>query len=137
MVADIGALATDEVDFNDVEACGDIVPLEEVEPVAHTFAQQLAFGSIHSAHGGAAGGRGAAFDLAGDQHIALTAHDIELSAVAVAEIAAQYFAALRPQVRGSNQLTILTQPGTGRRCIRTPGAAQPVQQVQTSGDGVE
>ena len=109
MVADIGALATDEVDFNDVEACGDVILPEQGKPVEQTTAQQFALVAVDGAHGGAAGGRGAAFDLAGDQHIALTAHDIELSAVAVAEIAAQYFAALRPQVRGSNQLTILTQ----------------------------
>ena len=111
VVADIGALATDEVDLDDVEACGNVIPPEQGKPVVQTTAQQFALVAVDGAHGGATGGGGAALDLAGDKHIALAAYDIELAAVAVAEIAAQYFEPLCPQVGGCYQLAVLTQSG--------------------------
>lgn len=94
VVAYVGPLPTDEVDFDDIEARGDVISPEQGKPVMQATAQQFALVAVHGAHGGAAGGGGTALDLAGNQHIALAAHDVELAAVAVAEVAAQYLAAL-------------------------------------------
>ena len=112
MVADIGPLPAYEVNFDDIEACGDVISPEQGKPVMQTSAQQFALVAVDCAHGGSTGGGGTAFHLAGNQHIALAAHDVQLTAVTVAEITAKYLTTFCSQVRGCHQLAILTQLGS-------------------------
>ena len=112
MVAYIGALPAYEVNFDDIKACGDVISPEQGKPVMHAAAQQFALVAVDCAHGGATSGGGAALDLAGYQHIPLAAYDVELTAVTVAEITAQYLTTFCSQVGGRHQLAILTQLGS-------------------------
>ena len=136
VVVDNRFLSTDEIDFDDVETRRDVVAFEKTEPVSQTAAQQFAFSSVYSAHGGTAGRGGRALYLAGYEGVSLAAHDVDFAASSFTEVAVEHLVAMSPQVGGRYQLTIFSEVGGGGRGVRVPGAAPFVQQVQTSGDGV-
>ena len=132
---DEGALLCPEVDFDDVETDGNAAP-EQLEPVVRAYAQKAPLGVVYGARRRTGCGGDGAFHLADDERIPLSRYEIKLAAAPPAEPAAQYTQAPSTQVRLCHQLCVISPVLRIGYGIRTPGAAQPVQQVQTSGDGV-
>ncbi len=108
---------------------------QEAQPIEQADAQKAAFGGIYHAHGGAAAVAGGTFHLHSYQRITVAAHEVQLTPLTPAPVAAQNCNTLRPQVRGGHQLPVLTHAGGGGWGIRAPRAAPFVQQAQTCGDG--
>lgn len=121
--------------FHDIEAYGDAIP-QEAKPIARAAAQQPALAAIDGAGWGTVFRVDGALHLNKYENIALSANDIHLAGVSVAEVVPQYFCPMSAQPGGGNQLGVFTPVAHRGRGIRIPGAAPSVQQVQTSGDDV-
>lgn len=77
-----------------------------------------------------------AFHLSKHKSISLSADNINLTGAPAAEISAQDFYSPGAQPGGCHQFSVGAAVANRRRCLRIPGAAPSVQQVQTSGDDV-
>ena len=126
-----------EIDLYDIETDGNATS-EEREPVPRADAQEPAFGVIDGARGDAELRRYGTFDLANDEIIGISCHDIKLTPPPPTEVAAQDAQAMSAQKGSCHELRISSAvPLVRSRFLRIPGAAPSVQQAQTSGDGVE